>query len=197
MEKTNASAAADARRGKETYMDLTEKTLKSEEIYRGKIVTLLRDTVALPNGKTSIREVVKHPGGVGILALDEQDCVPMVTQYRYCMGQTLLEIPAGKRELGEDPFETAIRELKEEVGATASEWLPLGSLIASPGCYNEELWLYLARGLSFGSMELDDDEFLDMERIPFDELVHRVMDGELRDAKTVAAVLKAKVLLGR
>ena len=163
-------------------MDLTEKTLKSEEIYRGKIVTLLRDTVALPNGKTSLREVVKHPGGVGILALDEQD---------------LLEIPAGKREAGEDPFATAIRELKEEVGATAREWLPLGSLIASPGCYNEELWLYLARGLSFGTADLDDDEFLDVERIPFDELVHRVMDGEIRDAKTVAAVLKAKVLLGR
>lgn len=197
IEKTNASAAADTRRGKEIDMDLTEKTLKSEEIYRGKIVTLLRDTVALPNGKTSIREVVKHPGGVGILALDEQNRVPMVTQYRYCMGQTLLEIPAGKREAGEDPFETAIRELKEEVGATASEWLPLGSLIASPGCYNEELWLYLARGLSFGTMDLDDDEFLDVERIPFDELVHRVMDGEIRDAKTVAAVLKAKVLLDR
>ena len=80
MEQTNASAAADTRRGKETDMDLTEKTLKSEEIYRGKIVTLLRDTVALPNGKTSIREVVKHPGGVGILAIDEHDRVPMVTQ---------------------------------------------------------------------------------------------------------------------
>jgi len=178
-------------------MDLTEKTLTSEEIYRGKIVTVCRDTVSLPNGKTAVREVVKHPGGVGILAIDDKDCVPMVTQYRYCMGRTLLEIPAGKREAGEDPFTTAIRELKEEVGAAAREWLPLGSLIASPGCYNEVLYLYLARGLDFGDTHFDEDEFLDLERIPFEELVHRVMDGEIQDAKTVAAVLKAKVLLGR
>jgi ADP-ribose pyrophosphatase len=176
-------------------MDMTEKTLKTEEIYRGKIIRVRKDSVLLPNGKTSVREVVEHPGGVGILAMDEHNCVPMVTQYRYCFQSTLLEIPAGKREIGEDPFTTARRELKEEVGATAEEWLPLGSLIASPGCYNEVLYLYLAKKLSFGAQNPDEDEFLDVERIPFDELVHRVMDGEIRDAKTVAAVLKTKVLL--
>ena len=113
-------------------MDLTEKTLKSEEIYRGKIVTLLRDTVALPNGKTSIREVVKHPGGVGILALDGDD-VLLVRQYRYAFSRVLTEIPAGKREPGEDPFVTAQRELKEEIGAAAEACTDLGALIASPG----------------------------------------------------------------
>lgn len=178
-------------------MDLTEKTLSSEVIYKGKIITLLKDTALLPNGRTAVREVVRHPGGVGILAIDDKGCVPMVTQYRYCMGKTLLEIPAGKREQGEAPFATAIRELKEEVGTTAEEWVPMGSLIASPGCYDEVLYLYLARGLTFGATNPDEDEFLDMERIPFEELVHRVMDGEITDAKTVAAVLKAKILLGK
>jgi ADP-ribose pyrophosphatase len=176
-------------------MDLTEKTLGSEEIYRGKIICVRKDTVLLPNGKQALREVVEHPGGVGILALDERNCVPMVTQYRYCFQSTLLEIPAGKLEKGEDPFEAAMRELKEEVGATAETWLPLGELIASPGCYNEVLHLYLARKLTFGDTHFDEDEFLNVERIPFDELTHRVMDGEIRDAKTAAAVLKAKVLL--
>ena len=103
-------------------MDLTEKCLESREIYKGRILRLRVDTVALPNGKTSLREVVEHPGGVGILALDENGCVPMVTQYRYAFSRTLLEIPAGKREPGEEPFVTAQRELKEEVGATAAEW---------------------------------------------------------------------------
>ena len=122
-------------------MDLTEKCLESREVYKGRVLRLRVDTVALPNGKTSLREVVEHPGGVGILALDENGCVPMVTQYRYAFSRTLLEIPAGKREPGEEPFVTAQRELKEEVGATAADWQPLGQIIASPGCYDEVLHL--------------------------------------------------------
>lgn len=107
-------------------MDLTEKCLESREIYKGRILRLRVDTVALPNGKTSLREIVEHPGGVGILALDENGCVPMVTQYRYAFSRTLLEIPAGKREPGEEPFTTARRELKEEVGGC-------GGRMAAPG----------------------------------------------------------------
>lgn len=177
-------------------MDLTEKCLESREIYKGRVLRLRVDTVALPNGKTSLREVVEHPGGVGILALDENGCVPMVTQYRYAFSRTLLEIPAGKREPGEEPFTTARRELKEEVGATAAEWQPLGEMIASPGCYDEVLHLYLARGLTLGDTHPDEDEFLAVRRIPFDELVHQCLSGQIQDGKTVAAVLKAKLLLG-
>ena len=176
-------------------MDLTEKTIDREDIFQGKVVQVHRDKVSLPNGKTSYREVVEHPGGVGILAMDERNCVPMVTQYRYVFKRKMLEIPAGKREAGEDPFATAIRELKEEVGATAKEWVPMGKLLASPGCYGEELYLFLARGLTFGETHFDEDEFLEIERIPFDDLLHRCLDGEIEDAKTVAAVLKAKLLL--
>ena len=175
-------------------MDLTEKCLDSREIYKGRILRLRVDTVALPNGKTSLREVVGHPGGVGILALDENGCVPMVTQYRYAFSRTLLEIPAGKREAGEEPLVTARRELREETGAAAEAWTPLGKLIASPGCYDEVLYLYLAQGLHFGDTDPDEDEFLSVERMSLAELYRRCMAGEIIDAKTVCAALKAKAL---
>ena len=175
-------------------MDLTEKCLESREIYKGRILRLRVDTVALPNGKTSLREIVEHPGGVGILALDENGCVPMVTQYRYAFSRTLLEIPAGKREPGEDPLTTARRELREETGAEAAHWQPLGAVLPSPGCYGEVLHLYLARDLTFGATHPDADEFLQVRRLPFDTLLARCLSGEIEDGKTVAAVLKAKLL---
>lgn len=176
-------------------MELTEKTLSSREVYRGRVIRVKVDEVLLPNGSTSIREVVEHPGGVGILALDADGCVYLVRQYRYAFSRTLLEIPAGKREKGEEPFVTAQRELQEEIGATAEHWQSLGEIIASPGCYDEVLYLYLARGLTFGAQHLDEDEFLNVERMPFDDLARRCLSGEIRDGKTVSAVLKAKLLL--
>ena len=175
-------------------MELTEKTLRSERIYDGKIIRVRRDEVLLPNGHTAMREVVAHPGGVGILALDGDGTVLLVRQYRYAFGRTLLEIPAGKREKGEEPLTTAKRELQEETGAQADNWMSLGALIASPGCYDEVLYLYLATGLRFGQTHPDEDEFLALERMPLAELVRRCMDGEITDAKTVCAALKAKNL---
>ena len=175
-------------------MDMTERTLDTQEIYAGRIIRVRRDEVLLPNGHTSVREVVEHPGGVGILALTEDGNVLLVRQYRYAFGRTLLEIPAGKREKGEDPLTTAQRELREETGATAEEWLPLGSLIASPGCYDEVLYLFLARGLRFGATAPDEDEFLTLEQMPLHELVRRCMSGEITDAKTVCAALKVNTL---
>ena len=112
-------------------MDLTEKTVDSREVFKGRIIRVRLDTVRLPNGKESTREVVEHPGGVGILAIDGEGRVLLVRQYRYALGQVLTEIPAGKREPGEPPFVTAQRELQEEVGAVAGKWTDLGTLIAS------------------------------------------------------------------
>ena len=126
--------------------DLTEKTLKRNEVYAGRIIRVRRDEVLLPGGGHGLREVVEHPGGVGILAFDDRGRVALVRQYRYAVGEHLWEIPAGKREAGEAPFVTAQRELAEEVGATASRWTDLGQIIASPGCYGEVLYLYMARG---------------------------------------------------
>lgn len=174
-------------------MELTEKTLTSREVYCGRILRVREDTVRLPNGKTAEREVAEHPGGVGILALDGGD-VLLVRQYRYAFSRVLTEIPAGKREPGEEPFVTAQRELREEIGATAGKWTELGALIASPGCYGEVLYLYMAQELTFGDTHPDEDEFLDVVRMPFDRAVELCMTGELTDAKTVAAVLKGKLL---
>ena len=178
-----------------TFTDLTETTISRKEKYSGPLFTVHSDVVRLPNGNTSVREVVEHVDGVAVLPLDERNNVLTVTQYRYVFGKTLLEIPAGKLDPGEDPAAGALRELKEETGAVPDVFLPLGRILPAPGCYGETLHLFLARGLNMEEQALDPDEFLQVERVPFQEMVHRCLTGEIEDAKTVAAVLKAKVQL--
>lgn len=177
-------------------MELTERRLSREDIFAGRIVTVHVDTVALPNGESASREVVDHPGGVAVLPLDGENNVLAVTQYRYPFGRTTLEIPAGKLDHpGEDPYEAGLRELREETGAVPGIYKSLGRILPSPGCYGEILHLYLAQDLRMERQHLDEDEFLNVERIPFGEMVRRCLSGEIEDAKTVAAVLKAKILL--
>ena len=175
-------------------MDMTEKKLSSETIFEGRVLRLHVDKVLLPNGRTSTREVADHPDGVAIVALDDEDNVLTVKQYRYVFSRVLEEIPAGKLEPGEDPDDAALRELKEETGATPKRFTPLGPMIVSPGAYGEVLHLYLAEGLTFGAPSPDEDEFLDLIRTPFDKMVERVLSGELNDAKTVVGVLKVYAL---
>ena len=177
-------------------MDLMETTLSSERIFDGRVLHIRRDTVRLPGGGESIREVVDHPGGVCVLALDDENQALLVSQFRYPYRQVLRELPAGKLEYGEDPEAAAVRELEEETGATAGEFRSLGELYPSPGYCGEIIRMYLARDLTFGETHLDEDEFLNLERVPFGELVEQVLSGEIRDAKTIAAVLKGKLLLG-
>ena len=180
----------------EERLDLTEKMLRREDKFQGKIVSVHVDEVLLPNGNTSFREVVDHVDGVTVLPLDHDNCVLTVTQYRYVFGKTLLELPAGKLDPGEDSETGALRELKEETGAVPGKFELLGRIIPAPGCYGETLHLYLARDLRMEEQHLDPDEFLNVERIPFDEMVRRCIEGEIEDAKTVTAVLMAKVKLG-
>lgn len=175
-------------------MELKETTLSSEKIFDGRILHIRRDTVRLPDGGEGVREVVDHPGGVCVLALDSQNRALLVSQFRYPYEKVLWEIPAGKLEVGEDPARAAIRELKEETGAVAGEFTSLGELYPSPGYCGEIIRMYFARELTFGEAHLDEDEFLNVERFPFGQLVERVLSGEIRDAKTIAAVLKAKLL---
>ena len=142
-------------------MDLTERTLRREDKFTGRILTVHVDTVELPGGRTATREVADHPGGVAVLALDGDGCVLAVAQYRYPFGRTLLEIPAGKLDHpGEDPYEAGLRELKEETGAVPGRYESLGRILPSPGCYGETLHLYLARDLRMEAQHLDEDEFL-------------------------------------
>ena len=175
-------------------MDMTEKKVSSKLIYDGKILRLHVDTVELPNGKQALREVADHPGGVAIVAIDKDDNILTVKQYRYVFSRVVEEIPAGKLERGEDPHDAALRELKEETGATPERFTELGPIIVSPGAYGEVLHLYLAEVLDMGATSPDEDEFLDLVKTPFDEMVRRVLSGELTDAKTVVGVLKVYAL---
>ena len=143
--------------------DLTERTVSREDLFTGKVVSLHVDKVELPNGDIATREVVEHVDGVAVLPLDERNNVLTVTQYRYVFGRTLLEIPAGKLDPGEDPATGALRELKEETGAVPETFLPLGRIIPAPGCYSEVLHLFLAKGLRMEEQCLDPDEFLRSE----------------------------------
>ena len=178
-------------------MKLEEKRVEGSTVYDGVIVRVELDRVELPNGHLSRREVVRHPGGVAILPLDAWDRVIMVRQYRYPFGMVVSEVPAGKLETGEDPGEAAARELSEEVGVSAGRMVYLGSMYASPGFCDVELHMYLALELTEGECHPDPDEFLETERVPFDEVVARIMKNEIRDGKTISAVLKAKEYLKR
>lgn len=176
-------------------MDLTERQLTTQEIFKGKIITVQLDTVELPNGKEAEREVVRHPGGVAVLALTEDKQVYMVRQYRYPMGYETLELPAGKLDGKGESVETAgRRELAEETGLTAEKMTYLGASLASPGFTDEVLHMYLAEGLTHGESHPDEDEFLNLEKLPFDTLVEKVMSGEIIDGKTISTTLKVKVL---
>lgn len=176
-------------------MNLEEKQLKAEYIYKGRIINLRRDEALLPNGATATREIIEHPGGVCVAALTDDNEVLMVRQFRYPYFETVLEIPAGKRDsLDENPLECGKRELREETGATAENFIFLGELYPTPGYCGEIIWLYAASGLSFGSQDTDEDEFLEVEKIPLEKAVEMIMKGEIKDAKTQTAILKLKLL---
>lgn len=171
-----------------------EKTLSSKEVFDGKVIRVCHDSVELENGETALREVVYHNGGVCVLPLTDSGEVIFVKQFRYPYKEEVLELPAGKLNKGEDPFESAVRELREETGAEAKKYTSLGRLYPSPGYCGEIITMYLAEDLSFGEQSLDEDEFLDTIRIPFEKAVEMVLSGEIPDAKTQTAILKAKLM---
>lgn len=173
-------------------MDFTEKELTREDKFRGRIVYVHVDKVSLPDGGEAYREIVEHPGGVTVIPVDENGNVTMVRQYRYAFGQNILETPAGKLEQGENPLECAVRELSEETGFSADNFVYLGEVLPSPGYCKETLHIYLAMGLHAGKAHLDVGEFLATETYHIDTLMQQVMAGEITDAKTVIAIMKAK-----
>ena len=177
-------------------MDMNERKLSGQSIFRGVIVDLRVDQVALPNGAQAVREVVSHPGGVCVVPYHDDGTVTVVRQFRYPFGRVNTELPAGKLDHGEDHRLAGIRELEEETGLTADSFQYLGGLLASPGFSDEVIHLYLATGLHQGPCHPDPDEFLEFCRVPFQTLLEQAMDGRLQDAKTVAGLLKTKVLLG-
>ena len=174
---------------------LWEKTLSDTLIYDGSVVHLHKYEVELPDHKFSTREVIRHIGAVCILPLTEKDEVICVRQYRYPFASVLTELPAGKLDApDEDPLEAARRELREETGAIAATMTPLGHFYPSPAILDEVIHFYLATGLQFTQTDPDDDEYIDIVKIPLAELTQQILDGKIPDAKTQAAVLKLAVI---
>lgn len=178
-------------------MNLIEKQISSDYKFKGRIINLRVDEALLPNGKTASREVIEHPGGVCIAALTDNDELYMVRQFRYPYSEVVLELPAGKREWGEEPEPCGRRELTEETGMTAENFKFLGELYPSPGYVGEIIYLYLATKLKSGEMNPDEDEFLECEKIPLNKLVDMVLSGEIKDAKTQTLILKIFAMKNR
>ena len=177
------------------YGDLTEKRVSGEDVFNGHIMNVKRDVVLLPNGKTSYRELIRHKGAAGVLVVDERENVYLCKQYRYPIGRTTLEIPAGKRDnMTEDYEETALRELREELGVIDAELSPLGKMLPAVGYSDEVIALFLAEQPTFGQQDLDEDEFLNVVVLPFKEALKMCMDGVIEDSKTLVALLKYKAL---
>lgn len=174
---------------------LFEETLDSEILYSGKILRLKRDTVMLENGEKAAREVVEHSGGVCILPVTESGDVILVRQFRYPFKDVLLEAPAGKIEKFEEPLRCGIRELKEEVGASAEKITYLGKLYPTVAYDTEIIYMYMATGLKFENQSLDPDEFIDIVKLPFDKALDMVIKDLIPDAKTQIAILKASQIL--
>ena len=178
-------------------MVLEEKTLKENVVFEGRIIKVQRDEIELPNGSKSMREVVKHNGGVCVVVLDENDNVYLVKQFRYPYKEAILEIPAGKLEIDEDPFEAMKREQQEETGTLSEQYIDLGKLYPSPGYCSEIIYMWAGRKTADVEQNLDEDEFLNVEKIPMKQLMEMIMNGEIRDAKTQTALLKTKILLDK
>lgn len=174
-------------------MDFSEKTISSNRIYEGRIINFRVDTVLLPDGREATRELVEHPGGVGIVAIDREENVILVEQFRKPYEKLILEIPAGKMERGENPELCGRRELEEETGCRAGKFEFLGECYPSVGYTDENIRIFLATELEETAQRLDDDEFLNVRRIPLKEMLRRIMNNEISDAKTVIGILKACV----
>lgn len=173
---------------------LHEKQLDSTVLFEGRIIRVEKDNVELEDGSRAFREVVRHPGGVCVLALTQEDEVLMVKQFRYPHMTVTTEIPAGKLEYGEDPETCGRRELLEECGCTAQEFTYMGRIFPTPAYDAEVIHVYLAKGLEYSRQKLDEGEFLDVERVPLAEAVRLVLEDGYPDAKTQIAILKYAVM---
>jgi ADP-ribose pyrophosphatase len=176
---------------------LEEKTVRSRSVYSGRVIGVRVDEVTLPDGRPAAREVVEHPGAVAIVALTPDNKLLMVRQWRHPAGRELVEIPAGSLKAGEDPAECALRELEEETGYRAERVEPLVGFYSAPGFCAEFLYVFVARGLSKSETNLDEDEFVQVEPVPWEDALRMCQDGRVQDAKTLVAILSTERLGGR
>lgn len=176
-------------------MELFEKTISSQSVFDGTVLHITLDEIELPDGKKSKREVVNHQGGVAVAALDDDNNLLFVRQFRYPYKEVVLELPAGKLEKGSTPLENGKRELLEETGAEGYSYISLGQVYPSPGYTSEIIHLYACKVKSEGNSRPDDGEFLNVEKIPLNKAVEMVLNNQIPDSKTQIAVLKTAMLL--
>lgn len=169
--------------------EFKEKQTGRKEIYKGRVIDVVCDDIILKDGRNSKREVIIHPGGVVILPVDENNMVYMVKQYRYAIQREIYELPAGRLEKNEDPFECAKRELEEECGLVADNWQNFGFIYSSPGILSEKLYLYKASNLKHTKQNLDDGEFLSVCKFEYDTIISMIKNNQIQDAKTICAFL--------
>ena len=173
-------------------LDFYEKPLGSECIFDGKIIHVYKDDIELPNGKPAFREVIRHVGGACIIPITDKGEVICVRQYRYPYARMIIEIPAGKLDSkNEDHRSAALRELREETGCSCEKLTYMGQMYGSPAILDEVIYMYMAEGLGDGELDLDEDEFVEVIKIPLDEMYQMVLDNKILDAKTQIAVMKA------
>lgn len=174
-------------------MNFEETQLSSEVVYDGKIMTVQSDRVRIADGKESFREVVRHSGGVVILAFKDEETILLVKQFRYPIAQTVFELPAGKLEIGENPDYACKRELEEETGYKAKNWKSLGYINTSPGFCDEKLYLYEARDLEFVGEHPDEGEIIKAFEYKLSDVKKMIVEGEINDAKTICAIMRAEI----
>ncbi len=172
-------------------MNFVEKTLNSQVVYDGKVMTVIRDDVEVADGHKSFREVVLHSGGVVIAAMKDSETILLVKQYRYPLKQTVYELPAGKLEVGENPDEACKRELEEETGYRAKNWKSLGYINTTPGICTEKLYLYLASDLDYVGEHPDEGEIIKCFEYKLSDVIAMINNGEINDAKTICALHRA------
>ena len=177
-------------------MHLQEKTVKSDVVYEGPIFTITHDIAELENGKNSVRDVLHHHGGVCVVPVTENNEIYLVRQFRYPFAAVTTEVPAGKLEKGEDIKSAALRELKEETGLSAKKITYLGEMYTTPALIDEIIHLYIAEDLSSGEQSLDEDEFINVEKMSLEAAVKKVLSGEIKDSKTQTIVLRAAFATG-
>ena len=177
---------------------LKEKKVSGESVFEGNVLHVKKDVIELPNGSHSIREYALHKGAVCIVALKDNGNIIMEYQYRYAVGEVVLEIPAGKLDYREeDRLSAAKRELREETGAVAEKWTYLGEYIPSPAIMEERISMYLAEDLTFTECDYDEDEFMTLAEIPLEQAVEMVLAGLLPDGKTQTSLLRVYMLKQR
>ena len=186
---------ADNKPAGQDMSDMSEVQLTSQTVFEGRLLHVKSDRVRLLNGHETTREYILHPGASMIIAMPDEKTITLIRQYRYPLNRHFIEVPAGKIDPGEDPLDTAKRELREECGYSAAEWRHLTTLHPAIGYANERIELYLARGITQAGRQLDDDEFLEVMHVPVTEAMTWIRDGRITEAKAVMALLWAEKIL--